>query len=89
MGEVEELLEKAIKKYNKYKQSQASAELLEFGDSIFKVEFRGDFDLSSAMDEHFMALLDELAEEGLKSELIDFRPNRRGEFIAKYKLKQQ
>lgn len=40
------------------------------------------------MDEHFMALLDELAEEGLKSELIDFRPNRRGDFIAKYKIKE-
>lgn len=88
MGEVEELLEKAIKKYNKYKQSQANAELLEFDEDNFTVEFEGDLDTSSAMDEHFMALLNELAEEGLKSELIDFRPKKRGEFIAKYKIRE-
>lgn len=88
MSMSEEILEKAVKTYNKYRSSIATAKLLEVSGDRFKVQFEGNFRRSCCMDEYFVDLVYELKTEGLETELLEFHPGGDEKFVAEFKIVQ-
>ncbi|TXT57142.1 MAG: hypothetical protein BAJALOKI2v1_530006 [Promethearchaeota archaeon] len=81
----EKLLNKVIKRYNKYRSPRATAELRRADEDLFKVQFEGSFDDSCCMDEYFFDLVYELKDEGLETELMDYKFEK-GKYVATFRF---
>ena len=81
-----EKLKEGIKSYNRYRKHLVEAELIETGETGFKVLYEGNFCRSCGMDEYFQDLIYELERLGLKSKLLDYERVEDDQYIVEYEI---
>jgi hypothetical protein len=86
---LDELLLKAVKVFNKYRSPEATAEFVEMENDGFVIEFEGSLCSSCGVFDYFEDFIHELEQISsvFSVELKDYKPTGSQSFKARYKIK--